>query len=104
MDNRKKNAITGIILGLIGFILLFYFNFERWEFSSSWRYRGSLMGGVIFEIIKTMRGGWIDSSTRSISENTWWIFQPIFILLAWYYRACIGHWFYKIIEKFYKKI
>jgi len=106
MDNRKKNAITGIIVGLIGFILLFYFNFGnygRWEFLPGY-YPISFFGEITYKIIQNLNNGFMAKAQSDLWEYIGWSLQLISLGLVWYYRVCIGHWFYKIINKFYKKI
>ncbi|MDC1134637.1 hypothetical protein OAS68_00235 [Candidatus Pelagibacter sp.] len=104
MDQKKKEAITGLVVGLLSFYFLFYFNFDDFTFDLPRNYRQTIIGDLSMTIIKNLRGGWIDSSTRQISENLWWVSQLVFVLFIWYYRACIGHWFFKIIRMVYKKI
>ena len=33
MDNNKKNRITGLVIGFIGFLFLFHFSFHMGEFN-----------------------------------------------------------------------
>ena len=103
MDKNKKERIIGLVLGLICFLFLFYFNFERWEFTSHWRYRDTIMGQICYGIIRNFNGG-SRSGIGQVAENFWWITQVGYCFLIWYYRTCIGHWTIKSMRVFYKKI
>jgi hypothetical protein len=101
MDN-KKERITGLILGLIGLIILWWFRFDRWEFVTPFNSLYTPIGAILYGITKNiMTNQWLDS-VRAV--QIWYITQLIYIGAVWYYRACIGHWAIKTIRVFYKKI
>ena len=103
MDKNKKERITGLILGLIGLIILWWFRFDRWEFVNTYKALFTPMGEFIHSITKSMMSDVI-SAEQNRAENFWYITQLIYIGAVWYYRACIGHWAIKTIRVFYKKI
>ena len=106
MDKKKKEAITGLLVGFVGLIFLFYFNFGhfgRWEFVTGYT-RVSLLGNLIYDILKSANNGIVNSGVRSTIEFIFWLIQISYIGAVWYYRNCIGYWFYKIIRMVYKKI
>ena len=102
MNNRKRNAITGITLGLVGFSILFCFGFEYFRFEYIF---DSIFGIISIEIARIIEG---DKHSDLLLEDTaiwfWYIFGVTYLILIWFYRTCIGYWFYKIINMFYKKI
>jgi len=103
MEKNKRDRITGLILGLIGLIILWWFRFDRWEFVNTYKTLQTPMGEFIYSITRGMMSDVI-SAERNRAENFWYITQLIYIGAVWYYRACIGYWAIKTIRVFYKKI
>jgi len=100
---NKNERIIGLVIGLIGLIILWWFRFDRWEFADTYKALFTPMGAFIYGITKSMMSDVI-TAERNRAENFWYITQLIYIGAVWYYRACIGHWVIKIIRIFYKKI
>ena len=103
MDQKKKQSITGLIVGFILLIFLWWFRFDRWEFVNIYRPLFSPMGELIFGITKNIMTD-VFSAERNRAENFWYITQLIYIGAVWYCRSCVGFWFLKIIKSGYKKI
>lgn len=103
MDKKKKDALTGLAIGLICLIVLWWFRFDRMEFVDGYMFFYSPIGDFIYGITKSMMSDVI-SAERNRARNFWFITQFLYVGAVWYYRACIGHWFYKIIGLVYKKI
>ena len=99
-DNIKRDRILGLVVGLIGLVVLFYFDFDNCEFTS-WELR-TPMGEFLTGIARTMVRS--SSTALDIAHNAWAIFQLIYIALVWFYRGRIGHWIIKIVKLVYKKI
>ena len=103
MDKNKKERITGLILGLIGLIILWWFRFDRWEFVNTYQTLKTPIGEFIYSITSGMMSDVI-SAEKNRAENFWYITQLIYIGAVWYYRACIGYWAIKTANFFYKKL
>ena len=98
MDN-KKERITGLVVGLIGFLLLFFFSYVHFDFEDG--IYGSFIGQISVEI------GQMTTNCRTCDKLVTWIWSGlalIYLFLVWRYRACIGHWAIKSVRVFYKKI
>lgn len=52
MDNNKKNRITGLVIGFIGFLFLFHFSFHMGEFN----WDGSVVAHISSDIIYFLNG------------------------------------------------
>ena len=100
-DNSKRNRILGLAIGLIVFVILLHFRFDRMEFSS-WALR-TPMGEFSYAISKNMITDVI-SVEQDFAEKLWVFFQLIYIACVWFFRGCIGHWVIKIVTLGYKKI
>lgn len=98
-NNDKNKRILGIIIGLVGFTLLFCLSYEYLSFEDGIFY--SFIGQISIEIAEmTTRCYNCDDEAR-----WWWYgFGIIYLFLVWRYRACIGHWAIKIVTLGYKKI
>ena len=101
-DKIKSNRIIGLVIGLIGLVILFYFRFDyRFGFTSM--QLRTPMGELIYEIIKDMTNDTAQvESDRAI--KLWGIFQIFYLALVWFYRGRIGQWIIKTIKLIYKKI
>ena len=86
-DNIKRDRILGLVVGLIGLVALFYFDFDNFEFTSR------EIGTPMRYFLGTVAG-----------FNGWVIFQPLYLALVWFFRGRIGHWTIKIVQLAYKKI
>jgi hypothetical protein len=96
---NKKERITGLIVGLIGFVLLFFLSWDLLDFEDGIYY--SFIGQISVEI------GQMTINCRTCDNFVPWAwsgFAIIYFLLVWKYRACVGHWVIKTIRMFYKKI
>ena len=104
MDQKKKEAITGLLVGFVGLIFIFYFNFGKFEFCNF--PKCSLIGDIIYDAFKNANNGTRDLSisTSTATKRALWIIQVFYILFFIQYRSCIGYWFYKLIRMVYKKI
>ena len=102
MDQKKKEAITGLLVGFVGLIFIFYFNFSKFEFCNF--PKCSLIVDLTYDAFKNANNGIGDMSVRTATKNAFWVIQVLYILFFIQYRACIGYWFYKIIRMVYKKI
>ena len=102
MDQKKKNSITGLVIGFVGLVFLFHFNFELrfgLQFADY-----STVGYVTYDIVKFFNDGIMREAQRNLADYLFWFTYMIYILFVWFYRSCIGYWFYKIIRLVYKKI
>lgn len=104
MDQKKKDAITGLVIGVISFYFLFYFNMEDFKFEIPYHTRQTIWGKISMIVVQIIKSDSEWHRQRDISENIWWLSQLGYVLFVWYYRSCIGFWFYKTIKTFYKKI
>ena len=98
MDENKKQRIIGLVVGFIGLILLFFLSYEFFVFEGMFY---SVIGQISIEIAQM--------TTRCYNcddEAIWfWVgFGIIYFFLIWKYRACVGHWVFKIFKVFYKKL
>ena len=102
MDQKKKNSITGLIVGFVGLVVLFHLNFENGFYLNG--EDASITAHISYDIIKFLNDGIVGYEERNIADYLYWFTYVIYILFVWFYRSCIGYWFYKIIRLVYKKI
>ena len=96
---NKNERIIGLVIGVIGFILLFFLSWDMLDFEDGIYY--SFIGQISKEISQLTTNCY--RCDKLI--NLWWSgFAIIYLFLVWRYRACTGHWVIKIIRIFYKKI
>tara|TARA_Y100000389_G_scaffold192702_1_gene220486 strand:- start:360 stop:662 length:303 start_codon:yes stop_codon:yes gene_type:complete len=99
---KKNERIIGLVIGLIGMVVLFHFNFEI-----GFRLNGadySIIAYITYDIISFLNDGSMGSAERDIADYLFWFIYLIYLLFIWFYRACIGHWAIKIVTLGYKKI
>ena len=101
--NKKNERIIGLVVGLIGLIILWWFRFDRWEFVDTYSALSTTVGDLLHEITRIMMSD-VMSAESDRAEFFWYITQVIYIGAVWYYRACIGHWAIKSVKVFYKKL
>lgn len=100
-NNMNKNErIIGLVIGLIGMIFLFHFSFSYGGFYTE----GSIVAHIINDIIYFLSNDTMGSTQRYYAFYLFWFIHFGYILFFWFYRACIGHWTFKIIRLFYTKI
>lgn len=100
---KKYQNIIGLILGLIGFYILFLNDNSRSIVDFSYYPDGSFMESFskfIFEPIL----GFIFNHANKWGDNPYYIFVIIYLYLIWRYRSCIGYYVIKLLATFYKKI
>lgn len=100
MDKNKRDRITGLVIGLIGFLFLFHFSFHMGEFN----WDGSIVAHISSDIIYFLNDDRMGSKQREIADYLFWFIHFSYILFVWFYRACIGHWVIKSVRIFYKKL
>ena len=100
MDKNKRDRITGLVIGLIGFLFLFHFSFTLGEFLTDY----SIVAGISSDIIYFLNDDRMGSKQREIADYLFWFIHFSYILFVWFYRACIGHWALKSVKVFYKKL
>lgn len=98
-QETKNNRIIGLVIGLIFFLILFYFDFDDFDFDK----RNSFFGLTSKALAKSMVSGSF-AKVSAAAKKIWFIFSAIYLALVWIYRGCIGHWFKRIISSLYKKI
>ena len=102
MDKNKRDRITGLVIGLIGFILLFFFSYVYFSFEDGKYY--SFIGQISVEISRmTTNCTYVDTCEK----RAIWIWSGlaiIYLFLVWRYRACVGYWAFKSVKVFYKKL
>ena len=99
MDKNKKERITGLVVGLIGFILLFFLSYVHFDFEDGIYY--SFIGQISLEISQ------LTTNCRTCDKLINWIWSGlalIYLSLVWRYRACIGYWAIKSVQVFYRKL
>ena len=101
--NKKNERIIGLVVGLIGLIILWWFRFDKWEFVDTYRALSTPMGDLLLGITRKMMSA-VMSAESNRAKSFWYITQVIYIGAVWYYRACIGYWAIKSVKVFYKKI
>jgi len=99
---KKKERIIGLVIGLIGLVAFFHFNFELGFRLNASDY--SIVGYITYDIIYFLNDDSMGSIQRDIADYLFWFIYLIYILFVWFYRACIGHWVIKIVTLGYKKI
>lgn len=99
-DNEtKNNRIIGLVIGLIFFVILFFFDFDDLDFD----YYNSIVGELSRTLAKSMVSG-VMAKVIAAANFFWWFFTVIYLILIWIYRGCIGYWFKRIVSLIYKKI
>ena len=97
--DKKNERIFGLVVGLIGFVLLFFLSWTMFDFEDG--IYGSFIGQISVEI------GQMTINCRTCDKLVPWTWSGsaiIYLFLLWRYRACVGHWVNKTIRVFYKKI
>jgi len=87
MDQKRIERIIGLLFGIAGYFILFWFKFEDFEFDFSY-IRYSIIGSLGYMIGESDTMSWF-----------WIIMHLIYFPLIWYYRACVGFWFFKMVKK-----
>ncbi len=100
MDKNKRDRITGLVIGLIGMIFLFHFSFSYGGFFTD----GSIVAHICIDLITYLNNDILGSTQRNIAYYLFLFIHFSYILFIWFYRACIGHWAFKSVKVFYKKI
>mgnify|MGYP001497175926 CR=1 FL=1 len=107
MDKNKKERITGLVIGLIGLIILWWLKFDELK-CYTYTSRPELctpMGEFLYDIFSTKGARQPKiSAERNLAEFFYYLTQLIYIGAVWHYRACIGHWAIKSVKVFYKKL
>ena len=101
-NNDKNKRILGIVIGLVGFTLLFCLSWTMFDFEDGIFY--SLIGQISIEITQIATGCISNHFCEKEAIYLWYGFGIIYLFLVWRYRACIGHWAIKIVTLGYKKI
>jgi hypothetical protein len=99
-NETKNNRIIGLVIGLIFFAILFFFDFDDLDFDYK---LNSIIGELSRTLAKSMVSG-VMSKVSAAAKFFWWFFTVIYLILIWIYRGCIGFWFKRIISLIYKKI
>ncbi len=99
---KKKERIIGLVIGLIGLVAFFHFNFEIGLRLNASDY--SIVGHIVYDLVSFLNDGYMSKAQRDISDYLFWFTYLIYVSFVWFYRACIGHWAIKIVTLGYKKI
>jgi hypothetical protein len=99
-NQTKNNRTAGLVIGLISFVILFFFDFDDLDFD----YKiSSIFGQISKGLAKSIVSG-VMSEVSDVANIFWYFFATIYLISIWVYRGCIGYWFKRIISLIYKKI
>ena len=116
MEKNKKERIIGLVIGLIIFIPLFFLDlyeaYENLNFKLDFIDPNvvSPIAEFFYLFVADIPTGAVDDNgflKGSVSSNVtiaWRIIIPVYWILVWRFRACIGYWAIKSVKVFYKKL
>jgi len=101
MDQKKKDAIIGLLVGFVGLVVLFLYDYKHsFEYSPGVEF--DYMESVVFQIGTSFSSSNLIYKQWDSANKFYFISLPVYLGLVWYYRACIGYWLFKIIKLVYK--